>query len=170
MYSWLKTASLRQTGVPTASTTLSVEQPASAEEPANSLPTKNTDCDSLAAYLMAKPSEYSSAVKPAVPIFEVAFKNGMWWSIPADISQQMYEKYENNEDVGYTWDWGDSPYGSWQPDGEQTSINRYVIDFTTWEQRNVDNDRRRSVRLVWVAAERVDPKWTGEIPDTGGQS
>ena len=104
-----------------------------------------------------------------VPIFEVAFKNGMWWSIPADISQEMYEKYKNNEDVAYTWDWGNSRYGSWEPDGEMTSINRYVIDFQTWEQRNLDNDRRRSVRLVWVAAERVDPIWTEGIPDAGGE-
>ena len=73
----------------------------------------------------------------------------------------------NNEDVGYTWDWGNSRYGSWAPEGELTSINRYVIDFNTWEQRNLDNDRRRSVRLVWVPADKVNPIWTGEIPDTG---
>ena len=71
----------------------------------------------------------------------------------------------NNEDAGYTWDWGSSRAGSWQPDGEETSINRYMIDFKTWEQRNLDNDRRRSVRLVWVAPERVDPIWAGEFPD-----
>ena len=59
---------------------------------------------------MSEPSEYSSAVQPAVPIFQVAFKNGMWWSIPADMSQQIYEKYRNNEDVGYTWDWGNPRY------------------------------------------------------------
>ena len=115
---------------------------------------------------MSEPGEYSSAVQPAVPIFEVAFKNGMWWSIPADMLKQMYENYRNNEDVGYTWDWGNSSYGSGAPEGERTSINRYVIDFNAWEQRNVDNDRRRSVRLVLVPAERVDPIWTGEIPDT----
>ena len=118
---------------------------------------------------MSEPSEYSSAVQPAVPIFEVAFKNGMWWSIPADMSQQMHEKYKNSEDVVYTWDWGNSRYGSWAPDGELTSINRYVIDFNTWEQRNLDNNRRRSVRLVWLPADNVNPIWTGEIPDTGEQ-
>ena len=115
---------------------------------------------------MSEPSEYSSAVQPAVPIFEVVFKKGMWWSIPAEMSQRMYEHYQKNEDAGYTWDLGNSRYGSWAPEGELTSINRYVIDFNTWEQRNLDNDRRRSVRLVWVAAERVDPIWTGEITDT----
>ena len=75
---------------------------------------------------MSEPSEYGSAVQPLVPIFEVAFKNGMWWSIPAEMSQQIYEKYRNNEDAGHTWDWGSSRAGSWQPDGEETYINRYV--------------------------------------------
>ena len=114
---------------------------------------------------MSEPSENSSAVQPTVPIFEVAFQKGMWWSIPAEMSQAIYEKYMNNEDAGYTWDWGSSRAGSGQPDGEETSINRYMIDFRTWEQRNLDNDRRRSVRLVWVAPERVDPIWSGEFPD-----
>ena len=72
-------------------------------------------------------------------------------------------KYSNYEDVGYTWDWGNSRYGSWVTDGEVTSINRYVIDFNTWEQRNLDNDRRRSVRLVWVPADKVNPIRTGEM-------
>ena len=99
-----------------------------------------------------------------VPIFEVAFQHGKWWSMPADLSQHLYEKYMNNEDGGYTWDWGDSYEGSWRPDEGVTHINRYIIDFQTWEQRNIDNHRRRSVRLVWVAPERVDAEWTGQIP------
>ena len=79
------------------------------------------------------------------------------------MSQALYEKYTNNEDAGYTWDWGDTRTGSFVLDGEETSINRYVIDFLAWEQRNIDNDRRRSVRLVWMSAESVIPKCTGEI-------
>ena len=102
--------------------------------------------------------------EPRIPIFEVAFRHGMWWSIPAEMSQQIYHKYTNQEDAVYTWDWGDARAGSWQPDGEETSINRYMIDFQAWEQRNLDNDRRRSVRLVWVTAGMVDPKWTGQQP------
>ena len=42
---------------------------------------------------MSEPSENSSAVQPTVPIFEVAFQKGMWWSIPAEMSQAIYEKY-----------------------------------------------------------------------------
>ena len=140
MYSWLKTVCY-------------------AKQLANSFPTSNCDC--LAACLMSEPSEFSSAVRPTVPIFEVAFRNGMWWSIPAEKSQEMYEKYINNQDVGYTWDWEHLRYGSWELNGEKTTINCYVIDFTTWEQRNIDSHRRRSVRLVWVAPERLDPTWTG---------
>ena len=99
---------------------------------------------------MWKLSVNSSAVQPTVPILEVAFKNGMWWSMSAAMSQLIYEKYINNENVGYTWDWGSSRVGSWQLHGEETSYNRYMIDFQTWEQRNIDNDRRRSVRGVWA--------------------
>ena len=42
---------------------------------------------------MSEPSENSSAVQPTVPVFEVAFQKGMWWSIPAEMSQAIYEKY-----------------------------------------------------------------------------
>ena len=92
----------------------------------------------------------NSAGQPVIPIFEVAFGNGMWWSIPAEMSAHLHEKYANNENAGYTWDLGDTRFGSWKPDGDESSINRYTIDFLAWEQRNIDNDRRRSVRLVWV--------------------
>ena len=44
----------------------------------------------------------------------------------------------NGEDVVYTWDWGASRPGSFAPAGEQTSINRYMIDFQTWEHVNID--------------------------------
>ena len=134
----------------TGSTTNSAEQPVAATSPTTPPPNS-----------AAQPVQMPMA--PMVPIFEVAFRYGMWWSIPAEMSQALYEKYTNNEDAGYTWDWGDTRTGSFVLDGEETSINRYVIDFLAWEQRNIDNDRRRSVRLVWMSAESVIPKCTGEI-------
>ena len=99
-----------------------------------------------------------------IPIFEVAHKNDLWWSIPAGESKRMYDQYVEGLDVVYTWDWGNSRLGSFVLDGEPTSINRYMIDFETWEQVNIDNNRRRSVRLVWVKPKSVVPKWTGQIP------
>ena len=107
--------------------------------------------------------ETNTAAQP-VPIFEVAFGNDIWWSIPAEMSQQIYEKYRNDEDVCYTWDWGQARPGSWRPEGEETSINRYTIDLVAWEQVNIDNGRRRSVRLVFVHGGRVHAQWNGQIP------
>ena len=34
-----------------------------------------------------------------VPIIEVAFKNGMWWPIPKEMSRLLYERYEAGEDA-----------------------------------------------------------------------
>ena len=90
-----------------------------------------------------------SAGQLAIPIFEVAFGKGMWWSIPAEMSAALYQKYSNNEDAGYTFPWGNTTYS---------------IDFLAWEWTVVGSNRRRSVRLVWVSPESVDPTWTEQIP------
>ena len=101
-----------------------------------------------------------------VPIVEVAFNHGLWWSIPQAMSGALYEKYINGEDAGYTWDWGaGGRAGSWMPDGELTSINRYVIDFANGVQTNLDNQRKRSIRIIWVRPRDVVPQFTGEIPE-----
>ena len=100
-----------------------------------------------------------------VPIIEVSFRNGMWWSMPPEMSAEIYKKYMSGENAGYTWDWGDSRKGSWQPDDERASINRHVIDFGAMEQTNIDNNRKRSVRIVWTATAVTQPQWSGEIPN-----
>ena len=107
--------------------TLATQPPDSAEQPATGISPAT--------------QPPNSAGQPATPIFEVARGNGMWWSIPAEMSQQIYHKYTNQENAVYTWDWGDARAGSWQPNGEETPLNRYMIDFEAWEQRNLDNDR-----------------------------
>ena len=80
------------------------------------------------------------------------------------MSKQLYEQYAENHDAVYTWDWGDSRLGSWKPEDEDTSINRYVLDFVRWEQKNIDNNRTRSIRLVWVRPQDVNATWSGQIP------
>ena len=56
-----------------------------------------------------------------VPIVEVAFAHDEWWSMPEDLSRQLYEKYVGQEDASYVWDWGEGGRcGSWAPDGEET--------------------------------------------------
>jgi hypothetical protein len=102
-----------------------------------------------------------------VPIVEVAFGHGKWWSIPQEMSARLYEHYVNGRDAGYTWDWGEGGrVGSWKPDGEETSINRYEIDFANCVQTNLDNQRKRSIRVIWIRPQDVEPQFTGELPTT----
>ena len=93
-------------------------------------------------------SDSDSAAQPGkVPIIEVAFKNGMWWSIPPEISQALYQKHSQGEDACYTWD-----------------KRCYVIDFYAMEQKNIDNGRLWTIRIAWVDFADVAPRWTGQIP------
>ena len=111
-------------------------------------------------------SDFENAAQPGkVPIIEVAFNNDMWWSIPQVMSLGLYEKYLHGEqDIGYTWDWGERRTGPWVHDGQDTSINRYIPDFDAREQRNLDNGRLRTIRVVWVDHADLAPRWTGQIP------
>ena len=77
--------------------------------------------------------------------------------------QNSYAKCEAGQDAVYTWDWGDSRKGSWKPDDEETSINRYMIDFVRKQQKNIDNGRMRTIRLIWILEEDATPQWTGQI-------
>ena len=101
---------------------------------------------------------------PRIPIIEVAFPKEMWWSIPQQMSAGLYAKFEARQDAVYTLDWGDSRKGSWKPDDEETSINRYMIDFVRKQQTNIDNGRMRTIRLIWILDEDATPQWTGQIP------
>jgi len=86
---------------------------------------------------------FTDSAGQLVPIIEVALNKDMWWSMPEEMSVQIYQKYLNGEDVVYTWDWGASRPGPCAPQGKQISINRYRIDFQTREQVNIGNGRRR---------------------------
>ena len=99
-----------------------------------------------------------------VPVIEVAFSGGKWWQIPREMSQMIYMKYLANEDAGYTWDWGNTRRGSWPGDGDGSSINRYLLNFETWTQTNIDNGRKITFRIVWVLPESVEAVHTGELP------
>ena len=100
-----------------------------------------------------------------VPIIEVAYKNGKWWSIPQDVSAQMYALHTQGQDAVYAWDWGeDGRVGSWKHEGENTSINRYKIDFVSGIQTNLDNERKRSIRVAWVRRQDIEPQFTGQLP------
>jgi hypothetical protein len=81
----------------------------------------------------------------------VDFNNDMWWAMPHELSDSILEKWTNGaQQVSFIWDWQATRKGSYQPNGADTSINRYIIDFDTMHQRNLDNDRTRKVKVVCV--------------------
>ena len=115
---------------------------------------------------VAQGPEANHITQPLVPIVEVAFRHGTWWAMPQQISDMILEKMRAGEDAGYTYDWGEQGRnGSWQPEGQETKINRYVLDFLTMTQTNIDNNRKRSFRIAYVRPEDVQAGFTGEIPD-----
>ena len=125
----------------------SVEQPVhsksdSAEQPAFKLPSRTS--------------------AEQVPIIEVAFKNGLWWSIPEAASRDLYEELEQGLDAGYIWDWREPMTESWVNECEATNISRYVIYYMQKCQHNIDSHSIRSMRVAWVRPADVTPRWTGE--------
>ena len=116
-------------------------------------PTAQSSVDGVVARLQ-KRGRWDSAVQPvstpagsAIPIFEVAYDNDMWLSIPPALSEEFYEKYMMGVNAMY-----------------RCQQRSYVLDFVTMVQRNIANDRQRSVRLIWVCPEGVTPFWTGQVP------
>ena len=81
----------------------------------------------------------------------VEFNNGMWWAMPHDLSDPIVREWmKGAQQVSFVWDWGNTRKGSYSPDGAETSHNRYIIDFDSMKQRNIDNDRTRTVKVVAV--------------------
>ena len=81
----------------------------------------------------------------------VDFNNGMWWAMPHYLSDPILKEWmKGAQQVSFVWDWGETRKGSYRPDGAETSHNRYIIDFDSMQQRNIDNDRTRTVKVVAV--------------------
>ncbi len=81
----------------------------------------------------------------------VEFNNGMWWVMPHDLSDGILNQGLNGaQQVSFVWNWEETRRGSYRPDGAETSLNRYIIDFDIMQQRNIDNNRTRRVKVVCV--------------------
>ena len=100
-------------------------------------------------------SVLNSQTAEKYPVIEIAFPNDKWWQLPKWMSDQLLTKYQANEiDVGCTWYWGDERNGSWRPNDEPTSINRYLY---------IDTQRERSFRISWVDLDLVKAVKTGRF-------
>ena len=99
-----------------------------------------------------------------VAVVEVAFRNGMWWSMPQWMSEPILARMrDGDEGVSFVWDWEDTRIGSFRLDDQETRISRYVINFTTMTQTNSDNQRTRSIRIAYVSADAQVARFTGEL-------
>jgi hypothetical protein len=130
------------------------------EQPGSELVLQSQDED------LVLQSQDAAMWRSLVPVIEIAYTNGMWWPLGQIDSQLLYDKYVADETgIGYTWDWGNSRFGSWVRDGVKTSISRYTLDFAWMEQTNIDNKRKRSFRIAWVLPDQIEAHWTGEFDD-----
>ena len=81
----------------------------------------------------------------------VEFTNGMWWAMPYELSDPIVHAWIHGVQlVSYVWDWGNTRTGSYRPKDAATTCSRYMIDFATMQQRNIDNERTRKVKVVCV--------------------
>jgi hypothetical protein len=85
----------------------------------------------------------AAALSTWVPLFEVAYKEGQWWSFPQDESLAFYRQALDNENARCS--------------RNTDKFREYLLDFGTMEQVNVDNNRRRSLRLAWVSPNHITP-------------
>ena len=107
------------------------------------------------------------------PVIEIA-EDDMWWQLPKEMSDDLVTRYQANEsEIGYTWHWesgsgytwhgGEQGYGSWRRDNEtSTAISKYVMNFETWKQTDIDTQLKRAFRIVWIDLALVQAVKTGE--------
>ena len=91
--------------------------------------------------------------QPVIGNYEihVSFNNDMWWAMPPYLSEPILAAWNQGaQQVSFVWDWHGTRTGSYYLHGAPTSFNRYIIDFNTMQQRNIDNNRIRKVKVVCV--------------------
>ena len=79
----------------------------------------------------------------------VEVNNDMWWVKPHELSSAMLSEWQSGAtQVSFVWDWMETRTESFQLDGENTALSRYIIDFQAMLQGNTDNNRRHRVKVV----------------------
>ena len=93
---------------------------------------------------------------PPVPLLQweihVEFPNDMWWAMPHELSERILNEWKQGcREVSFVWNWGERRQGTYTtPEGENTNLNRYTINFETMKQRNDDSRNMRTVKVVAV--------------------
>ena len=74
-------------------------------------------------------AEHSHVTAPLIPIAEVAFGYGKWWSLPKDMSEALYVKMCEGQNGGYTLDSGKGGRArSWREGLRHTNLHQLLRD------------------------------------------
>ena len=83
-----------------------------------------------------------------MPIVEAAVRNDMWWAMPENLSAMIYKEYLMGcQGVSFVWSWSNGRKCIWTNNGEDTNLNRYVIDFNQMVQKYTDSGGHRTIRI-----------------------
>ena len=103
-------------------------------------------------------NRWNTVMDPLQWEIQVEQSDGMWWTIPYWLSNPILQELQTaTPRISYIWDWKWSNWnylrkGSYKPNGQTTSINRYIINFDTMYQKNIDKPDKgdRKVKIVSV--------------------
>ena len=103
-------------------------------------------------------NRWNTVMDPLQWEIQVEQSDGMWWTIPYWLSNPILQELQMaTPRISYIWDWKWSNWnnprkGSYKPDGQTTTINRYIINFDTMYQKNIDKPDKgdRKVKIVSV--------------------
>jgi len=104
----------------------------------------------------ASPVPYDKSPTILMPIFEVAYDHGKWRPFTLEESLAFYGEFETNS------------HSAQHTSIQGTQTRKYVLDFATMVQINTGNDRRRTLRLVWLNPPLSQPLDTGSAERPAG--
>ena len=101
-------------------------------------------------------------VAGVIPIMETALKGkGQWCTLPAKVSQELFDKYSTVEDAEHTSEGRvDEPPGSWCLDGETLIEGIYCNRMV---QIGDDRGSKSSIRIGWVRRQDLQVKWSEQF-------
>ena len=100
-------------------------------------------CEAQNAERIMSPPRYAQLV-PRIQVLDNKDKN-LWWQLPDDKSEELYEHGIIHVSFKYTWQW-QNPKKSIHKKG-----SRYEFNFVSYEQVNLVTRHTRPFQIVWLS-------------------
>ena len=108
-----------------------------------SLAKRAKSCEAHHVENIVSPPRHAQLV-PRIQVLDNKDKN-LWWQLPDDKSEELYEKGKINVRVRYTWHW-QNPKKSIPP-----KESLYEFNFASYEQVNLVTKFTRPFQIVWLS-------------------